>query len=121
MALLIVAIATALFVVTAWFARSTFASTSAARTKRLLLNVFHVDIGDTLTILAILSGVTGRAMAIVLDKTLESIQWGFTSREKGVPVLAILALSPTTGAWGSAGILFGKKSDLAARHWSGAK
>ena len=119
--LLSVLLATALFVLTSWFARATFTAKTSARTSQVFKDVFHIDIGDTLTILAILSSVMTRVITIALDSVFESIQWSLISQSKGASILSILAVSPTTGVMGTAGILVGKTTDLMARYCAFAK
>ena len=119
--LLSILVATALFVLTTWFARATFTTKSSARTSQIFKHVFHIDIGDTLTILAILSSVMTRGITIALDSVFESIQWSLISQSKGASILSILAVSQTTGVMGTAGILVGKTTDLMARYCASAK
>jgi hypothetical protein len=114
-------LATALFAVTIWFAQATFSSKATEWTKRLFNHVFKTSIGDTLTILVILSGLMSLVVGYVTDNMLESIQWSLTSRSEGVDMLTILGLSPTTGAFGTAAILFGKQSKVKDRVWAASK
>lgn len=116
-----VVLASATFGVTAWFAQATFTNQTSSRTRDVFKNAFGVDLGDTLTVLAVLSGVLSLLMRMLLENMLESIQWALTGRDSGVALTTILGLSPTTGAMGTIGILLCKHSDVRDRLFSAFK
>jgi len=120
-ACLAVIAATATFIVTAWFANATFSGESSARTFRVLKDVLHIDVRNTLTVLSILQGVLSFLMGIVLDDVLELVQWSLMGRAQGLQTLSILGLSPTTGAAGTLGIVFSRMANKTNRIWAGSK
>ena len=119
--LLAVVLASACFAVTAWFAQATFSSTTSSRTNNALKNVLGVDTGDTLTILALLSGVLGFMMNLMLNETLDVWQWSLICRDNGVSLSTILAISGTTSSLGTMGLLVSRDPSTGARVWAAAK
>lgn len=109
------------FAVTAWFAQATFSNEESSRTRDVLKDVFKVDIGDTLTILAVLSGLLGLLTGMSIDTAFETMQWYLTCRAGGVSMSTILAVSPTTGALGSIKLLYRRGPSAGARLWSAGK
>ncbi len=120
-AILTMTVATATFISTAWFANATFSNRSFAHSKAILKNVLHIDISDTLTVLAVLQGVLSFLMGILLDNVLEIIQWSLMGRDNGLPALSILGLNPATGAMGTAGILCSGMATKTDRFWAFSK
>jgi hypothetical protein len=120
-ALLTVATATAVFIVTSWFANATFSEVTYSNARRALQHALHVDPGDTLTVLSTLQGTLTFLMSMVLDNTLELVQWSLIGRKIGLDALSILALSPSTGAVGSLGILFSATAKTRSRLWASLK
>jgi hypothetical protein len=112
--------ATTTFAVTAWFARATF-STQTSRTRDFIKNVFRVDVTDTLTILALLSGILNFLLGFVVDNVLDFIQWALICRRNGVEALSVLAVSATTGAIGNLGLLVDNLTPRSARSWATGK
>jgi hypothetical protein len=107
-------IATGIFGATAWFARATFGSDSMNRATKPLDDLFQSDFGNALTVLAILQRLASVSTSQAVSDTLELFQWGLTSRSKGLPLMTLLAMSPTTGPWGALCILLGP---LATTRW----
>jgi hypothetical protein len=118
---LAVAATTAIFGVTAWYARATFFNSGSSRTRDFFRDVFHIDIADTLTVLAVLSGVLAFLLGFVADHLLDVIQWALICRPDGVEALSILAISGTTGVLGTLGLLVDKITPSGARLWATGK
>lgn len=111
----------AVFAVTAWFAQATFSDAESSRTRDALRAVFKVDIRDTLTVLAVLSGLLGLVSGVSIDTALETVQWWLTCRTPTVSMSTILAVSPTTGAFGAFKMLYGRGPTAGARSWAASK
>lgn len=109
------------FGVTAWFAQATFSSAESSRTRDVLKDVFRVDIRDTLTVLAVLSGLLGLLAGVAIDTALESCQWWLTCRPGGVSMPTILATSATTGALGTLALILRHGPSYGARAWAAGK
>ena len=118
---LAVLIASTTFAATAWFARATFSSTSSSSTRDFFKSVFGIDITDTLTVLAFLSGILAFLLGFVVDNLLDIVQWALICRSQGAELLSILAISSTTGALGTLGLLIDKPTPASARLWATGK
>jgi hypothetical protein len=119
--LLLVILASVCFGVTAWFAQATFSSKTFTSARDFFKSQFQVDIGDTLTILAVLSRLLTLLTALILDSVLDVLQWALICRDQGVSMSSVLAISGTTGPLGTLGILIGKGPEPVARIWAAAK
>jgi hypothetical protein len=119
--LFMVVLASVCFIVTAWFAQATFSSTTFTRTRDFFKSEFRVDIGDTLTILALLSRLLTVLTAYVLNNVLEVLQWSLTCRHHGLSISSALAISGSTGLLGTLGIIVGKGPEKVARIWATTK
>jgi hypothetical protein len=119
--LLMVVLASVCFIVTAWFAQATFSSTTFTRTRDFFKSEFRVDIGDTLTILALLSRLLTVLTAYVLNNILEVLQWSLTCRDHGLSISSALAISGSTGLLGTLEIIVGKSPEKVARIWATTK
>lgn len=104
----------AVFAVTAWFAKATF-------TTHALKTAFNIDVGGTLTVLRILQGVLSGCTTYVVLSAFQLLKWSLVAREGGVNGLTVLALSPTTSTYGTLAILFASKPRAMDRLWALAR
>ena len=119
---LFVLLTSAIFAVTTWFARgmssraakctvanayetATFSEQSTTRAEQTIQKTLRIDVGSTLTVLSILSGLLTASTTYVLCHALECVLWASTSSRSGLNCLSLLAISPTTGTSGTLGIL----------------
>jgi hypothetical protein len=114
-------LASVCFAVTAWFAKATFSGTALTRTRNFFQSTFRVDIGNTLTILTILSRLLTLVTGLVLDRILEVLHWSLICRDQGASISTVLAISGTTGWLGALGIMCRKGPELVARLWAAIK
>ena len=115
-----VLLASACFGATAWFAKATFSNKTLAGKQDMLPARFK-SFGDTLTILALLSGVLAFLTSAALDNVLEVLQWGLICRDQGVGVASVLAIAATTQSWGTLGMIFSRDPKVMARIWAAIK
>lgn len=78
--------------------------------RHRLASLFHVDVSSTLTILRLLEGVLSLCTLTVLNKTFETLQWTLSDRDRGVRLLTLLGMSPTSGVFGTIALAFSRHS-----------
>ncbi|KAL3458892.1 hypothetical protein BJX64DRAFT_291799 [Aspergillus heterothallicus] len=108
--ILLEVVSTAVFILTAWIAKST-------HTPRVALAGFVIDSSSTLTLLSIFSGILSTLLTVVLACVFELIHWALTVRDDGLSSIALLGLSPTTGIMGSLTIIFTRGLQATDRLW----
>ncbi|KAJ4051593.1 hypothetical protein NW758_003933 [Fusarium oxysporum] len=100
------AFATVAFVVTAWFASTTFAPKPSNQAGYEIQSSFHVSFANTITILRVIQAVTSWATASAVAASFETAMWALASSETGSRILTLLILSPTTGPFGIAKLIY---------------
>jgi hypothetical protein len=139
---LVAFLASALFAVTGWFAQgkwawtsgtspsptavadckalgtATFSEQSTNAAAQAIQNALKIDVTSTLTVLSILSGLLSACTGYVLSKTLEIVLWASASSGAGVNCLTFLGMSPSTGVFGTLGIVLTGRASLSDRAWS---
>ncbi|KAH8690821.1 hypothetical protein BGW36DRAFT_432603 [Talaromyces proteolyticus] len=111
------AFATVAFVLTAWFASTTFSVNPAYEIQ----SSFHISFADTVTILRVIQGLTSWATASAVAASFEIAMWASAAAETGSPILTLLTISPTTGIWGILSLVCSKTATGVARTWGSAR
>lgn len=119
--LLLALFTSAIFVLTAWYAQATFSDETTTAFRRSLARIFKVEVGSALAILRTLQGVLTTLSTIALFKAFELVQWALVGQEKGVDVLKLLGVSPSTGLLGTMGVVLNGRSRVSDKLWATAK
>lgn len=93
-------LATLSFIVTTWFAWSTFAQNPKHQASDVLQNRYPVSFSDTVSILRIAQSATSWLVSNAVSSSLELAMWSFATSRTGSRLLTLLSLSPTTGFLG---------------------
>jgi hypothetical protein len=103
-------LAIAVFVLTAWTARTTHS------TKATIAG-WRISSASTLALLGIAQGVLSTILTAVLSFLFEVMQWALIRRKDGLASIALLGISPTTGILGCLKIIFSRRCKLSDRIW----
>ncbi|KAM5529869.1 hypothetical protein FOXYSP1_17713 [Fusarium oxysporum f. sp. phaseoli] len=98
--------ATVAFVLTAWFASTTFAPKPGDHAGYEVQSRFNLSFANTIIILRIIQAVTSWATTSAVAASFEIAMWALASSEAGFRILTLLSLSPTTGPFGLAKLIF---------------
>ncbi|KAI8710957.1 hypothetical protein NCS52_01524600 [Fusarium sp. LHS14.1] len=105
--------ATLAFVLTAWFASTTFAPKPGDQAGYEIQSSFHVSFANTITILRVIQAVTSWTTANAVAASFEIAMWALASSETGFRILTLLILSPTTGPFGIAKLIYSRTTTWA--------
>src|SRR5437762_8965431 len=106
-------ITTAIFGLTAAFARASISTDSSF----LRSSFFFKGFTSTLAILRFLQGATPTLTSFTVQQTLELTQWSLLSQGDGMPLLTFLSISPATGLLGMFWIIV-TRSNACGRAWA---
>ncbi|KAI3578616.1 hypothetical protein IWW34DRAFT_911570, partial [Fusarium oxysporum f. sp. albedinis] len=95
------AFATVAFILTAWFASTTF----APRPGYEIQSTFNLSFANTITVLRVMQAITSWATATAVATSFEIAMWALASSEASSRLLTLLILSPTTGPFGIAKLI----------------
>lgn len=87
------------------YVQSTYAAEESSRRGRPLSGLLKTDVSRTLTILRTSQGILSALVSLALENVFVLLQWGQIYPPGGISYLNILALSPTTGALGTFGLI----------------
>lgn len=73
-----------------------------------LASLLHVSVSSTVAILRVLEGLLSLCSGAVLSSAFESLHWGLSGRARGLRLLCLLGLSPTSGLVGTLSLAFSK-------------
>lgn len=113
-----IAVSTALFAVTAWFAQTAFTPEAAIDATDALAKMFKMDAGDALAILRITQGVTSTCTTMGLTAAFEMLMWALAGRPEGIPFMRFLGIAPTTTIIGVISLVVSRVTELKDRLWS---
>lgn len=116
--LLFTILATILFSVTAWFSGSSFASNATHEANHILQTHVHISFSSTIALLRLLQGLTSVCTAMAVSRSFEVILWTLACSSRGLRILSILSLSPTTGYFGTFMLICTKRAQKLDRLWS---
>lgn len=87
------------------YVQSTYAAEESSRQGRPLSGLLKTDVSRTLTILRTSQGILSALVSLALENVFVLLQWGQIHPPGGISYLKILALSPTTSALGTFGLI----------------
>lgn len=87
------------------YVQSTYAAEESSRRGRPLSDLLKTDVSRTLTILRTSQGILSALVSLALENVFILLQWSQIHPPDGISYLNILALSPTTGALGTFGLV----------------
>lgn len=87
------------------YVQSTYSAEERSRRGRPLSDLLKTDVSRTLTVLRTSQGILSALVSLALENVFVLLQWGQIHPPDGIPYLNILALSPTTGALGTLGLV----------------
>ncbi|KAK4445479.1 hypothetical protein QBC34DRAFT_472396 [Podospora aff. communis PSN243] len=111
----LVAASTALFVLIILATLTTSWAEALSDEQRPLSWWARVDFGNTLIAVRVLQGVLTAASTAAMSNSFMRLHWNKISRDKGLPLADLLALSPTTSLMGTARLIAGKHTKLGTR------
>lgn len=87
------------------YVQSTYTAEERSRRGRPLSDLLKTDVNRTLTVLRTSQGILSALVSLALENVFVLLQWGQIHPPDGISYLNILALSPTTGALGTLGLV----------------
>lgn len=100
------------------YVQSTYAAEERSSQGRPLSNLLRTDVSRTLTILRASQGILSALLSMAVDNIFVLLQWSQIHQPDGISYLNILALSPTTGALGTLGLIKSSGPRISAKLWA---
>lgn len=100
------------------YVQATYAAEERSNRGRPLSELLKTDIGRTLTILRTSQGILSASVSLALQNAFVLLQWGQMHPPDGISYLNVLALSPTTGALGTFGLIKSSAPKISAKIWA---
>ncbi|KAK3393850.1 hypothetical protein B0H63DRAFT_505672 [Podospora didyma] len=97
-------LSTALFIFLSWYVQLAISARAESKNGRSLAEPLKIDDSTTLSILRALQGLMSAMSSVALDKSFQLWHFYLTLQPNGLGYISSLALSPATGAWGTADI-----------------
>lgn len=116
--ILLCALAMCLLATVITYVQATYAAEERSSQGYPLTNLLKTDFSRTLTILRTSQGILSALMTLALENVFALLQWSNVYRPSGIPYLNILALSPTTGALGTLGLVRSPAPRVSAKLWA---
>lgn len=100
------------------YVQATYAAEERSRRGRPLNGLLKTDVSRTLTILRASQGILSALVSLALGNVFLLLQWGQMHPPDGISYLNVLALSPTTGALGTLGLIRSPAPRISAKIWA---
>jgi MFS family permease len=114
----LVFVSSLLFVAIVLCALATDWAKSASDERQELGWWMSTDVGTTLLIVRVLQGVLTAASSAAVSSSFMQLHWSKMHRKKGLRLIDLLALSPTTPLSGTIRIILSRHSKQTARVWA---
>ena len=105
----------------ATFVQATYTAEWRSSHGRTLSGLLKTDVSSTVAVVQVCQVVLIALNALTLGHAYESLQWSMIDRPGGLDYLDYLALSPTTGIFGTLRLIFGFVPRSTARIWAGLR
>jgi len=113
--LALVLFSTLLFIAVTLFAFATTWAERASESSETLSWWVSAGVGTTILTLQVLQGLLAAASTTAVSASFERLQWLGMQKEKGLALVNVLALSPTTSGSGTLRIILGRSAKMSAR------
>lgn len=100
------------------YVQATYTAEERSNQGRPLSDLLKTDVSRTLTILRASQGILSALVSLALENIFFLLQWGQLRRPNGASYLNVLALSPTTGALGTLGLIKSSAPRISAKLWA---
>lgn len=100
------------------YVQATYEAEAKSGRGQPLSDLLKTDVSKTLTILRAAQGILSALISLALQNTFVILQWSQICPPNGIPYLNILALSPTTGALGTFGLIQSSAPRISAKMWA---
>lgn len=111
-------LATCLLATVILYVEATYAAEERSNLGRPLSDLLKTDVSWTLTILRTSQGILSGLVSLALQNVFVLLQWSKMYPPDGTSYLNILALSPTTGALGTLGLIKSSAPKVSAKSWA---
>lgn len=113
--LALVLFSTLLFIAVTLFAFATTWAERASDNAKPLSWWVRADVGTTILTLQVLQGLLAAASTAAVSTSFERLHWLGMQKNKGLALVDVLAMSPTTSATGTLTIILGRYAKMSAR------
>jgi hypothetical protein len=113
--LALVLFSTLLFIAVTLFAFATTWAERASDNAEPLSWWLTADVGTTILTLQVLQGLLAAASTAAVSASFERMHWLGMQKDKGLALVSMLAMSPTTSATGTLRIILGRYAKMSAR------
>lgn len=100
------------------YVQATYSAEKRSSRGQPLSHLLKTDVSRTLTILRTSQGILSALVSLALGNVFLLLQWNQMHPPDGISYLNVLALSPTTGALGTLGLIRSSAPRLSAKIWA---
>lgn len=100
------------------YVEATYAAEKSSNGGRPLSDLLKTDYSSTLTIIRTSQGILSALVSLALQNVFVLLQWSQMHPPDGIPYLNVLALSPTTTALGTLGLIKSSVPRISAKIWA---
>lgn len=111
-------VALGLFAVLVLFVQTTYSAEQRSHEKQPLDHLLKTDVSTTLAVLRASQGLLSAITGIALNEAFIFLQWTLINTPDGLSYLSLLALSPTTGNFGTIALVRGSASHWRPKLWA---